>query len=117
MKRVIAEPKRKPAVQPIMEKPAHEASHSAAAMNFPSHTTSGRTITVDPEGFVRVDGVMLARRVFRDNGQVCLQLCDKDKRRSSQRGTRFLEITVQDLLNALETPAVEAQVLSSFCCD
>lgn len=114
MKRVISEAKHKRTGPPAREKPAIETPYAALPVNFPSHTTSGRIITVDREGYVRVDGVMLARRVFKENGQICLQLCDKDKRRSSQRGTRYLEITVQDLLNALETPGIEAEILSSF---
>jgi hypothetical protein len=54
-----------------------------------------RTIVIDAQGFVHVDGVKVARRVER-NGQVCLQFVDKCKRRTSERGTRQVEVPAAD---------------------
>lgn len=59
-----------------------------------------QTLTVDGQGFVFVDGVKVARCVKR-KGELRLQFCDKDRRRSAQRGTRYVEVAVRDLARAV----------------
>ena len=59
-----------------------------------------RAVSVDERGFVIVDGVKLGRRVVKD-GVVKLEVCDKDRRRSAERGTRLVEVSVQELEEAL----------------
>jgi len=61
-----------------------------------------RAISVDEKDFVRVDGVKIGKRVKGPDGKLKLQVCDKDRRRSAQRGTRFVEITPDDLAEVLE---------------
>ena len=56
-----------------------------------------RAISVDEKDFVRVDGITIGKRVTGPDGKPRLQVCDKDRRRSAQRGTRFVEISVDDL--------------------
>jgi hypothetical protein len=68
-------------------------------------------VRVDGEGWVRIDGILIGRKVER-NGQIMLQVCDKDHRRSSERGSRFLEVPLTDLVEALRRG--EADFLSSF---
>lgn len=50
-------------------------------------------VTVDNKGFVVVDGVKVCK-VTRDGK---LQFCDKDRLRSQQRGTRFVEVSPDTL--------------------
>lgn len=58
---------------------------------------------VDPDGFVCVGSVRVARLVERD-GQRLLQFKDKCKRRSSMRGTEFVDVPVSEFaeLNKVE---------------
>lgn len=50
-------------------------------------------VTIDGRGFVSIDGVKVCR--LTENGR--LQFCDKDKRRSEVRGTRYVEISAEKL--------------------
>ena len=50
-----------------------------------------KSIVIDAEGFIHVDGIKVARRVERD-GRAYLQFHDKCKRRSSERGSEMSEI-------------------------
>lgn len=59
------------------------------------------TISIDAEGFVRCDGQVIGRRVARE-GEVFLQVMDKDKRRSAERGTPYMEIPMTVLLDAMQ---------------
>ena len=62
--------------------------------------TKRHPIVVDAEGFVHVDGVKVARRVER-NGEVCLQFVDKCRRRTSDRGTRQVEVPAREFDKAI----------------
>jgi len=64
----------------------------------------GRAVSVDGRGFVRVDGITIGKRVV-TGGKAKLQVCDKDRRRSAQRGTRFVEVTVEELGDVLDEGA------------
>ena len=59
-----------------------------------------RAVSVDERGFVTVDGVKLGKRVVKD-GIPKLQVADKDRRRSAERGTRLVEVSVEELGEAL----------------
>jgi len=69
-----------------------------------------RAVSVDERGFVIVDGVKLGRRVVKD-GVVKLEVCDKDRRRSAERGTRLVEVSVQELEEALADVSQNMEVL------
>lgn len=58
-------------------------------------------VVVDNQKFVSVDGVRVCRVV--GNGR--LQFCDKDKRRSSMRGTRYVEISIVELRKVIDAAA------------
>ena len=53
-----------------------------------------QAVSVDERGFVTVDGVKLGKRVVKD-GIPKLQVADKDRRRSAERGTRLVEVSVE----------------------
>ena len=57
-------------------------------------------LMVDAAGFVFVDGVKVARAVRRGR-RLCLQFCDKDRRRAAARGTRYPEVGVGELVRAV----------------
>jgi len=57
-------------------------------------------LMVDGQGFVFVDGVKVARAVRRGSG-ICLQFCDRDRRRAARRGTRYPEVGVGELVRAV----------------
>jgi hypothetical protein len=63
--------------------------------------SEGEAVSVDERGFVRVDGITIGKRVVKD-GKPRLQVCDKDRRRSAERGTRFVEVTVEELGEVLD---------------
>lgn len=58
---------------------------------------------VDARGFVFVDGVKLALLVQNSDG-AALQICDKDRRRSAERGTRLVQVSLQELAKLEEKP-------------
>ncbi len=60
------------------------------------------TVKVEPGGLVRIDGIVIGRRVERA-GRVYLQFCDGDRLRASCRGTRFVEVPLESLAKMLET--------------
>ena len=68
--------------------------------NSPILDPSGKTISINLEGMVRVDGIIAFRIVTRKN-KVCIQFCDQDRLRSSCRGTRYVEIPLDTLANRL----------------
>ena len=61
-------------------------------------------VHIDVRRFVRVDGVPIARVVRTPSGKPRLQFCDKDRRRASERGSRFVEVSVEELAEAVENP-------------
>ena len=58
---------------------------------------------IDNNGMVRADGVVIGRLVPTQSG-VALQVCDKDKRRSSERGTRFVLVDLAPLVDKKTPP-------------
>ena len=69
---------------------------------------SAQAVSVDERGFVTVDGVKLGKRVVKD-GIPKLQVADKDRRRSAERGTRLVEVSVEELEEALADDSQEEQ--------
>lgn len=67
----------------------------------PGSRNQGYEVRIDDAGIIRVDGIVLGRRVIREDGRVCLQLCDKDKLRAAQRGTRYPEVVLEELLTEI----------------
>ena len=53
------------------------------------------TLHIDKNNFLRIDGVLVCK-FLPDRG--CLQFVDKDRRRCEKRGTRYVEVTVADLI-------------------
>lgn len=53
-----------------------------------------KVLHLDGNRFIYADGVLLARLVIERN---TLQFIDKDKRRCSERGTRYIEVLIPDL--------------------
>lgn len=62
----------------------------------------GHTVSVDKRDFVRVDGVKIGKRIKGADGKARLQVCDKDRRRSAERGTRLVEVVPRELADILE---------------
>jgi hypothetical protein len=59
-------------------------------------------VKIDPTtGLVRVDGIIVGRRVLKEDGKVALQFKDGDHIRSNCRGTMFVEICLDDFLYAV----------------
>lgn len=56
---------------------------------------------VDREGFVIVDGIKIGKVVQGPNGPT-LQFCDKNRFRAAKRGTRYVELSIQSLRDAVE---------------
>lgn len=54
------------------------------------------TVTVDSNGFVRVEGVCLGKLTA--DGQA-IQVIDKDRRRSLERGSRYVVVPLTELSN------------------
>lgn len=54
-------------------------------------------VIVDSLGFVTADGVKIGLLVQLSGGGTALQVCDKDRRRSAERGTRLVQVPIQDL--------------------
>ena len=67
-----------------------------------------QAVSVDERGFVTVDWVKLGKRVVKD-GIPKLQVADKDRRRSAERGTRLVEVSVEELEEALADDSQEEQ--------
>ncbi len=61
-------------------------------------------IEVDPQGYVRIDGVCIGRFVRRHSAQgTVLQVKDRNKRRCTARGRQFVYVAVGDLIDAVES--------------
>jgi hypothetical protein len=55
---------------------------------------------VNELGFIILDGMRLPLRVIKETGEV--EFCDKDKRRSNERGTRYIRMDTQDFVTLLQ---------------
>ena len=59
-------------------------------------------VKIDPHtNFVYVDGIIVGRRVLKEDGRVALQFKDGDPIRSNCRGTKYVEICLDDFLYAV----------------
>ncbi len=56
-------------------------------------------------GFVRADGVVLGKLVITPKGPA-LQVCDKDRRRSSSRGSRYVLVDLSSLAALAAIPTI-----------
>lgn len=61
------------------------------------------TVHVDVQGYIYADGVRIAR-ISPDKR--CLQFLDRDRRRSDQRGSSFVEVAIKDMANLVENKQV-----------
>jgi hypothetical protein len=62
--------------------------------------TNDKSISMAEDGLVKVDGISAFRRIDRD-GETYIQFCDHDRMRSKCRGTRFVEVPLTVLMNAI----------------
>lgn len=62
----------------------------------------GKTVSIDEDGLVRVDGGPMFRRIVR-GGQIFVQFCDRQKMRSRIRGTPYIEIPLIVLVDRLQS--------------
>ena len=60
----------------------------------------GKTISEDPDGLVRVDGITVFRKVERD-GIIFIQFCDRDRMRAQCRGSKYVEIPLDVLIGKI----------------
>lgn len=65
-----------------------------------------RKLMVDADGYVYCDGVKVGRARMVD-GEVIMEVCDKNKHRSLRRGTRIIEYAVKDLAKAVQNGVTE----------
>jgi hypothetical protein len=66
-----------------------------------------KSLKIDPvTSLVRVDGVILCKRVVRC-GQVVLQFKDGDRMRSQCRGTAFIEVPLESFRSVLTTEQMD----------
>lgn len=71
--------------------------------------TDGKTIKVTENNQVRVDGIFVFRRIRRA-GVVYLQFWDTDRLRAKCRGSRYVEIPLQVLVEKIkQSPIQEAK--------
>lgn len=64
--------------------------------------TRASKVRIDPDSaLVRVDGVILFKRILRD-AKVVLQFKDSDRLRSRNRGTAFIEVPLEAFVEALK---------------
>jgi hypothetical protein len=63
----------------------------------------GECIRIDNiTGMVRVDGVPVFKIRTSDNGEIYLQFADLNKIRSDGRGTRFIEVPIEVLIEKIK---------------
>lgn len=67
----------------------------------PSLDRTGKKVTITPDGLVKLDGVIIFRTVER-NGAFCLQFVDHDRLRVQCRGSRYIEIPLDVLMNKIQ---------------
>ena len=57
-------------------------------------------VTIAPDGLVRVDGIAAFRKVVK-GGVIYLQFCDHDRMRSQCRGSKFVEVKLDDVTKTI----------------
>jgi len=64
-------------------------------------------VRIDPDSkLVRVDGVILFKRIIKPDGSIVLQCKDSDRLRSDKRGTALIEIPLDKFVEALQQNAL-----------
>jgi hypothetical protein len=63
--------------------------------------TTGEAVKIADDGLVKLDGITAFRRVLRD-GVIMIQFYDRDRQRSTCRGTPFVEIPLVVLVAMME---------------
>lgn len=63
-------------------------------------TFDNKSIKTSEDGLMKIDGVPMFRKVIRD-GVIFVQFFDKDRMRSSCRGTRLVEIRLDLLIQTI----------------
>ena len=58
-------------------------------------------IEIDQYGYVRVDGVCIGRRL-KYGDEIFLEIKDRNKARSAQRGYQYIKVSLQELLEKLQ---------------
>lgn len=59
-------------------------------------------VNIDPiSGIIRIDQIIVGRRIVNPNGETYLQFKDRDKLRSNCRGDCLVEVRLIDLVAAL----------------
>jgi len=71
-------------------------------------------VRVDAEGYVRAGGILIGKRIVIE-GKVFLQICDKDKRRSFERGTRFPLIELSELVDKMNDGNQGGKIDNNLC--
>lgn len=59
--------------------------------NGPKIDETGALLKIDCDGFVKIDGIKVCRRVLR-GGRLYLQFLDRDRMRALARQTEFVEV-------------------------
>jgi hypothetical protein len=63
-------------------------------------STAPEIVTVADDGLVRVDGIAAFRKIIKDDG-VYIQFYDHDRMRSKCRGSKFIEVRLDKLIEAV----------------
>jgi hypothetical protein len=74
---------------------------------MPTIDKDGSLIRVSSDGLAKLDGIPMFRVIVRDGG-IYLEFCDRDRLRSSCRGSRFVEIPLKSMV-AVISAANEAK--------
>ena len=67
----------------------------------PAIDRTGKKITITADGLVKLDGVIIFRTVERE-GAFCLQFVDHDRLRVQCRGSRYIEIPLDVLMDKIQ---------------
>ena len=63
-------------------------------------STAPDIVTIAEDGLVRVDGIAAFRKIVKD-GVVYLQFCDHDRMRSQCRGSKFVEVKLDEVTKTI----------------
>lgn len=72
---------------------------------MPSIDLDGKTVKIGDDDLVRVDGIGVFRRIQRE-GVLYLQFMDTDRYRAKCRGSKFVEIPLQILVEKINPAQV-----------
>lgn len=71
--------------------------------------TDGKTVRITEDNLVRIDGIGVFRRVQRE-GVLYLQFMDTDRYRAKCRGSKFVEIPLQILVEIINPAQMKESV-------